>query len=343
MECDSPRFPIIANFTFPDQTATGLLVESIPFYCVKDGCFTYKPSRDILQPYQFATLSTKRSGAAAMPFGPRMDQILVAGGKGKESNILSSTEIVTLSGKVFPGPDLPLPLTSHCLANWNKTHGFMAGGETGHVTFTSMPTSKTFLLDYNTMTWTDGPDLLFPRKMHTCTPIPKWDFDRGVIVTGGSFVIDSIDPTNWMYMDYPELCSSLDNTCVSLNNMRLPTPGFRPFVTTLLDHSFATLTFVNDQEVFGVECDDEFDDGSCPNFSWKKREKQLTYTNRGVALVIPDFMTECRPRNVTEIEDIPMISSCHMGVNYKLFFAGYIVIIVISVMLIALIMKRTMS
>ena len=41
-------------------------------------------------------------------------KLLVIGGEEKGGNKLTATEYIDLDGEVTPGPDLPLPLRSHC-------------------------------------------------------------------------------------------------------------------------------------------------------------------------------------------------------------------------------------
>ena len=51
----------------------------------------------------------------------------IVGGKDQASNVLSSTEYVTLEGS-NPGPDMPTPLYDHVIIGINSTYSILVGG-----------------------------------------------------------------------------------------------------------------------------------------------------------------------------------------------------------------------
>ena len=96
---------------------------------------------------------------------------------------LSSTEFVSLhypdlNGK--PGPELPVPVWGHCLVQLNDYSAMLIGGR---------PLGKsTYLLDFETETWSLGPSMKYDRYLHQCASFKMRGLgDRNVIVAVGGY------------------------------------------------------------------------------------------------------------------------------------------------------------
>ena len=74
--------------------------------------------------------------------------------------ILGSTEIVDLASEKSNEQFVQLPkyLQMHCLVKINDNQVLLVGGLSP-----DGPEAKTYLFDFNTLTWHDGPDLGYPR------------------------------------------------------------------------------------------------------------------------------------------------------------------------------------
>jgi hypothetical protein len=90
------------------------------------------------------------------------EQLWVTGGLDMSKNKLATTEIVTLTGSKF-GPDLPYALYDHCMVKINEGTIMMTGGE--HIYGI---TNAVFNYDIESQTWTPGPDMISPRRVHAC-------------------------------------------------------------------------------------------------------------------------------------------------------------------------------
>ncbi len=95
----------------------------------------------------------------------------------------STTEFVSPDGSSYYGPDLPYAMEKHCLVRLNSSTAMLIGGynreEGGY--------RNTFFYDFNSETFTKGPDSLEHRENHACGVIrDTGDGSMIVVAVGGS-------------------------------------------------------------------------------------------------------------------------------------------------------------
>ena len=133
----------------------GLLNGSLPIVCggkyvnLDKDCFILGTNEKI------ASLKGPRANSAAVTM---FDKLWITGGY-DDYNYLNSTEIldVTVSpASVVQGPELPMPMSSHCIAKLNDSTVFF------------MAERKTFFYDLSANVWTSGPDMAHERYGFGC-------------------------------------------------------------------------------------------------------------------------------------------------------------------------------
>ena len=88
---------------------------------------------------------------------------MVSGGWGKRGHRgrLSSSEVYSPEEDTFvPGHKLPMPVSSHCIANINDSHAILAGGYSDR----SLIEARVYLLNKEEGTWTQLPSLVRKQK-----------------------------------------------------------------------------------------------------------------------------------------------------------------------------------
>ena len=130
----------------------------------------------------------------------------VTGGIGQYYLPLNSTELVdiTLQKSVQSSIRLPINLHLHCLIKINDKQVLLVGG----LGFDG-PQAKTYLFDFDTMTWFPGVDLLRARFGHSCGMIKRGESATAVVVGGSNpylnYVENSVEMldlelgTQWKY------------------------------------------------------------------------------------------------------------------------------------------------
>ena len=82
-----------------------------------------------------------------------------------QENPLDSTELIDIErGTSANGPKLPMPLLFHCLVQLNNDQVLLAGG----MNDLEEAVDDTYLFDYPSRTWKDGPKLNYARYGHGC-------------------------------------------------------------------------------------------------------------------------------------------------------------------------------
>ena len=88
----------------------------------------------------------------------------VTGGLNANNVVTKTTEFVTLDESIV-GPNLPEPISDHCLARINSTVIALIGGDTGTYS------AKTYFFDERSQDWTSGPNMIEARYLHGCSVI----------------------------------------------------------------------------------------------------------------------------------------------------------------------------
>ena len=97
----------------------------------------------------------------------------VFGGVNQEANgMVASSEVINQDGQTEPGTDLPMPLHSHAMASFNKTHSLLTGGwgPEGY-------SDKTWYFVHATQEFRPAPPMIMARMSHSI----------GLIVDHGRF------------------------------------------------------------------------------------------------------------------------------------------------------------
>ena len=107
----------------------------------------------------------------------------VTGGLGLGYQGLNSTELVNLNqNKSFESSiKLPNNLQLHCLIKINEKQVMLVGGLSSNG-----PEARTYLFDFDTMTWYPGVNLTYPRYGHSCGLFKKGGSATAVVVGGSN-------------------------------------------------------------------------------------------------------------------------------------------------------------
>ena len=169
-------------------------------------------------------MQMERMGAGSIIIGGKM---WVVGGCGEDHRPLASTELIdshepkmlsssdefSKSHSVKKPPtfyiDLPEALDRHSITRLNSTISLLIAGRPGNP---GMQSNRTYYINHETNTWTNGPNLTTARILHAAEVIK----DRGtltehVVVTGGAHYGDSVSET----IDSVEIMFSNENKWTS--------------------------------------------------------------------------------------------------------------------------------
>ncbi len=181
------------NYPEPVHSATGgLLNKTTPVICggginnwppFSSLCYTLTEPPDPAandtdlpeDPEPVAVMSQARWGAASIVIHDGNTLWVTGGTNGR--NDLSSTEFITLTDGSGPGPDLPVPVRSHCLVELDADRIMLIGGVSSSGGETR--SKGTWIFHMNTLEWTMGPDLRIGRRYHSCGIVR--DEDNGTI------------------------------------------------------------------------------------------------------------------------------------------------------------------
>ena len=182
----------------------GLVNDSLPLICggyanqsyISD-CFI--PGSAAIDPV--VKLLTPREDSAAVTMNNH--RLWVTGGtQNKHTGPYSTSEIVDVLAfppTVIPGPELPEPMSDHCIVKLNASTLLFLGGNF-HLT-------KTFFYDISTQTWTNGPYMKYARIDFGCGMMQTTNGSFMVVATGGLanpsktefLVLDDPNGLNWSF------------------------------------------------------------------------------------------------------------------------------------------------
>ena len=127
-------------------------------------CYSYG-----FNPEPVAKLSESRCLASSIVFNTTT--MWITGGLNSNSvaerPILSSTELVSITGMTEMGPDLPTPLNGHCSIKISDSNVFIIGGQNSTDQFDN-GLKSTIYYDFAQNTWTDGPEMTQARSAFGC-------------------------------------------------------------------------------------------------------------------------------------------------------------------------------
>ena len=120
-------------------------------------------------PEPVAKLSESRCLASSIVFNTTT--MWITGGLNSNSvaerPILSSTELVSITGMTEMGPDLPTPLNGHCSIKISDSNVFIIGGQSS-TDISDNGLKSTIYYDFAQNTWIDGPEMTQARSAFGC-------------------------------------------------------------------------------------------------------------------------------------------------------------------------------
>ena len=128
-------------------------------------------------------ISMLKSRAFAASVVLNESTLWITGGLGVDYQGLNSTELVDLNqNKSFESSiKLPNNLQLHCLIKLNENQVMLVGGFSSNG-----PEARTYLFDFDTMTWYPGVNLTYPRYGHSCGLFKKGGSATAVVVGGSN-------------------------------------------------------------------------------------------------------------------------------------------------------------
>ncbi len=127
-----------------------------------------------------ASMNSVRVEAAAAQL--KDGKLLVTGGYDKSGSVLNIAEMLTEEGWESNIPSLPFTIRAHCMVTVNSTTVMAIGGLQN-----SQYSGKTFYFTFGEESWTEGPELKYKRRYHSCGKIRrnKESQEMSIIVAGG--------------------------------------------------------------------------------------------------------------------------------------------------------------
>ena len=177
IDMDDPLNICSNLFDFPvgqfGTSGVGLVDNQWPFLvcggCAEDSelnknCYSFG-----FNPFPVAKLSESRCLASSIVFNTTTTWI--TGGLNSNSvverPILSSTELVSITGMTEMGPDLPTPLNGHCSIKISDSNVFIIGGRNS-TDQSDNGLKSTIYYDLAQKTWSDGPKMTQARSAFGC-------------------------------------------------------------------------------------------------------------------------------------------------------------------------------
>ncbi len=178
-----PTFPIKIFAAFG-----GMAVQNFPFICgglsyttnsYSNACYYYqsKAWNMFLFP-----MPDKRGFSTVWAPSSDPQSLVVIGGRNETSEFRSVAKLSS-AGWAYFLPMLPTTLNAHCSVLVNQISLFVIGGKSNVTLFSS----KTYVLNYGSSNWMEGPPLITGRYGHSCSRIRKnsQDISNVTIVVGG--------------------------------------------------------------------------------------------------------------------------------------------------------------
>ena len=168
------------NFPIDGSSVTGGLIGDTVVICGGyniDECYSLTSKKATLVTH----MSVGRLYTASVVLND--NTLWVTGGYNSASEILASTEYVTLTETII-GPDLPMAIAHHAMVAINSTCSMVIGGHDEEDEYSA----STFYYDRNEGEWITGPSLIQKRYRHAAGIVTDEVTDEHfVAVTGGSY------------------------------------------------------------------------------------------------------------------------------------------------------------
>ncbi len=290
----------MGDFPLNNEDATGaLLLDDTPLVCGGsdytdnlDECYVLSPSGQWIEA---GKMSAPKEDTASILWDS--DTLWVTGGTNKDGNVVSSTELITVtkqkehapkySVSSKAAPDLPVTVGAHCLLKLNDSTAFLIGGITVG--------KKTFFLDINTdlgqevFDFAPGPEMSTGRFAHVCGMMTNpGDGSDAVVAAIGGFNAGGLASTDlWIvgsdkWIPGPDIPEATQySSLVSSSN------GKSLFVVGLWTSSYYRSNIYQ----FAYS-------GGSGSWQWTKLDQGLQVARRShVTMLIPDSLTNCISTN----------------------------------------------
>ena len=184
--------------------ATGLMIQDRVVVCggatydnYTNECYNIYNGETVFK--NFSSMQAVRAGASSLNIQGKM---WITGGYFENNGCTNSTEFIDLnSDNSFPPAlniDLPKPTYNHVILNLNDTTSLLIGG--ANVSNPAFPLQETHYFNHLKYTWTDGPNLLYGRYMHTAGVIKDMGNHKEHIAVVGGRVAPLLFPTQTVEM-----------------------------------------------------------------------------------------------------------------------------------------------
>ncbi len=178
-ENDVRRQPSCRDFENPfgnHGLAGGLVSGGSPLVCggVSDSRFCYIIGSQGVK----AKLIEARFGAASVVIN-NGKTLWITGGQSLQNHgsLLKTSELITLGFATDKGPELPRPMSEHCMVAINSTTIMIVGGTLE---------GSTYFYNLRQRYWVPGPQLAIPRYRHSCSIMrTKSQTDDPLVVVAG--------------------------------------------------------------------------------------------------------------------------------------------------------------
>lgn len=200
----------------PYPYATERAKGQLSFHEIPLICGGYDPSRNECKIFEYGewrsfgsmTVAKYDFAITKSSFGTGTQLFLSGGFTG--SRTLSTLEVLTQYGIKEASLKLPNSVDVHTMVMLNNTHMILIGGRQEQ---NSIASGKTHILNMENFEWLNGPQLTFPRYLHSCCRIAKNNqgTENSIIVVGGwtddeiSSSVEILDERSSEWRKGPEL------------------------------------------------------------------------------------------------------------------------------------------
>ena len=190
LENNEVNCPDLGDYPLDIHYAVGSYIGSYPVICGGgDGSASFNQCYRLVAGVwqEFATMTSNRQRSAGIAYA---NSFMIFGGNdwwghGGGGSSLQSTEIISETGQVSQGPDLPVTLDQHAIAALNSSVSIISGGSSSN--FYGSP--ETWYYNHITQDFQSGPSLIQGRLNHASGLIVDHETNENIVVIAGGYGI----------------------------------------------------------------------------------------------------------------------------------------------------------